>query len=53
MAEIHYNIYLRELKFSRQQRKYVNRFVEVEHGKDSTDCQAIGETDNTSKGVHQ
>ena len=25
---------------------HVNRCVEVEHGKDSTDCQSIGEIDN-------
>ena len=36
------------VKIQRNQYKpgHVNRFVEVEHGKDSTDCQSIGEIDN-------
>ena len=32
---------------------HVNRCVEVEHRKDSTDCQSIGETNNWRKGVDQ
>ena len=32
---------------------HVNICVEVEHGDDSTYCQAIGEIDNGSKGFHQ
>ena len=32
---------------------HVNRCDEVEHGKNSIECQKMSETDNQSKGAHQ
>ena len=35
-----------EIQRNQYNPSHVNRCVEVKHGKDSTDCQSIGETDN-------